>query len=240
MSQPVWFVYSIPEEIRGKLSFLVLKTHGTVRASGNFPRRDKRQLNDVRGLARGVNNTEFNKPRCSWRTRKSNIWLGRRLSSKARRASNFPDCSPVAYAAINRIWQLWLLAQWSCKVSATIRNPSFVRLVQMTKQRIDFFAQTFAQSSRKIVGKLRKSGKRNCRFLQRNECNEKKKKKNRELAKRFCNSELQAIKLRFNRYIFINDIRRANDKILPLYKEDNKACRSNFFSFAPQFSRVLF
>lgn len=89
-------------------------------ASGNFPRRDKRQLNDVRGLARGVNNTEFNKPRCSWRTRKSNIWLGRRLSSKARRASNFPDCSPVAYAAINRIWQLWLLDQWLAEASVTI------------------------------------------------------------------------------------------------------------------------
>lgn len=194
MSQPVWFVYSILEEIRGKLSFLVLKTHGTVRASGNFPRRDKRQLNDVRGLARGVNNTEFNKPRCSWRTRKSNIWLGRRLSSKARRASNFPDCSPVAYAAINRIWQLWLLDQWSCEVSATIWSL-FCSARPNDKATNRFF---FHQSSWKIVRKLRKSGKRNCRFLQqRNERNEK---YTRKLAKRFYNLELQEIKLRFNRY----------------------------------------
>jgi len=62
----------------------------------------------------GVNNTQFNKLRRSWRTRKSNIWLGCRLSSKARHArvqlSRLLFCR---HRCINRIWQLWLLDQWS-------------------------------------------------------------------------------------------------------------------------------
>lgn len=48
------------KQIRNKLSFFRVPKHATARcdrrdsvahASGNFPRRDKRQLNDARGLA---------------------------------------------------------------------------------------------------------------------------------------------------------------------------------------------